>query len=172
MSDKFTGGHLTALPIIETQGCDVSAYIPTNMSASFHIDGEYWVNDAVQVISITNGQIFLRTELFLHSVHLAINNFNSIATSYTEPIYVLPHMYILALPHYMKTWKGDPPMVHGNMLHGLMYISKPTLMASRADSPWQCLAGHPACPTLCQSVQLHARLVPGHSIQVSSRVLK
>jgi len=46
MSDAFKGGSLTALPVIETQAGDVSAYIPTN------------------VISITDGQIFLETELF------------------------------------------------------------------------------------------------------------
>ena len=46
MSDAQGGGSLTALPIIETQAGDVSAYIPTN------------------VISITDGQIFLETELF------------------------------------------------------------------------------------------------------------
>merc|ERR1719305_688178 len=46
MSDEFGGGSLTALPVIETQAGDVSAYIPTN------------------VISITDGQIFLETELF------------------------------------------------------------------------------------------------------------
>ena len=45
LSDEHGGGSLTALPIIETQGGDVSAYIPTN------------------VISITDGQIFLETEL-------------------------------------------------------------------------------------------------------------
>ena len=46
MSDAMGGGSLTALPVIETQAGDVSAYIPTN------------------VISITDGQIFLETELF------------------------------------------------------------------------------------------------------------
>ena len=46
MSDENGGGSLTALPVIETQAGDVSAYIPTN------------------VISITDGQIFLETELF------------------------------------------------------------------------------------------------------------
>merc|ERR1711934_769652 len=46
MSDELKGGTLTALPVIETQAGDVSAYIPTN------------------VISITDGQIFLETELF------------------------------------------------------------------------------------------------------------
>ncbi|KAJ4496692.1 P-loop containing nucleoside triphosphate hydrolase protein [Lentinula lateritia] len=55
MSDKFSEGSLTALPIIETQGGDVSAYIPTN------------------VISITDGQIFLEAELFFCGVRPAIN---------------------------------------------------------------------------------------------------
>ncbi|KAL7628830.1 Alpha subunit of the F1 sector of mitochondrial F1F0 ATP synthase [Parahypoxylon ruwenzoriense] len=55
MSDKHGGGSMTALPIIETQGGDVSAYIPTN------------------VISITDGQIFLESELFYKGVRPAIN---------------------------------------------------------------------------------------------------
>ncbi|MBL6975210.1 MAG: F0F1 ATP synthase subunit alpha [Deltaproteobacteria bacterium] len=55
MSDKEGGGSLTALPIIETQDGDVSAYIPTN------------------VISITDGQIFLETDLFYQGVRPAIN---------------------------------------------------------------------------------------------------
>lgn len=55
MNDKHGGGSLTALPIIETQGGDVSAYIPTN------------------VISITDGQIFLEGELFYKGVRPAIN---------------------------------------------------------------------------------------------------
>ena len=55
MSDKEGGGSLTALPIIETQAGDVSAYIPTN------------------VISITDGQIFLETGLFYKGVRPAIN---------------------------------------------------------------------------------------------------
>jgi len=55
MNDKHGGGSLTALPIIETQGGDVSAYIPTN------------------VISITDGQIFLESELFYKGVRPAIN---------------------------------------------------------------------------------------------------
>jgi F-type H+-transporting ATPase subunit alpha len=55
MSDKNGGGSLTALPIIETQAGDVSAYIPTN------------------VISITDGQIFLETELFFKGVKPAVN---------------------------------------------------------------------------------------------------
>jgi len=55
MNDAFGGGSLTALPIIETQAGDVSAYIPTN------------------VISITDGQIFLETELFYKGIRPAIN---------------------------------------------------------------------------------------------------
>ncbi|HYS81724.1 MAG TPA: F0F1 ATP synthase subunit alpha [Anaeromyxobacteraceae bacterium] len=55
LSDKEGGGSLTALPIIETQAGDVSAYIPTN------------------VISITDGQIFLETDLFNSGVRPAIN---------------------------------------------------------------------------------------------------
>ena len=55
MSDEYNGGSLTALPIIETQAGDVSAYIPTN------------------VISITDGQIFLETELFHKGIRPAIN---------------------------------------------------------------------------------------------------
>lgn len=55
MSDKQGAGSLTALPMIETQAGDVSAYIPTN------------------VISITDGQIFLETELFYKGVRPAIN---------------------------------------------------------------------------------------------------
>ena len=55
MSDDKGAGSLTALPIIETQGGDVSAYIPTN------------------VISITDGQIFLETELFYKGVRPAVN---------------------------------------------------------------------------------------------------
>jgi F-type H+-transporting ATPase subunit alpha len=55
MSDAHGGGSLTALPIIETQAGDVSAYIPTN------------------VISITDGQIFLETDLFYQGVRPAIN---------------------------------------------------------------------------------------------------
>ncbi len=55
MSDANGGGSLTALPIIETQAGDVSAYIPTN------------------VISITDGQIFLETDLFYQGIRPAIN---------------------------------------------------------------------------------------------------
>jgi len=55
MSKDFGGGSLTALPVIETQAGDVSAYIPTN------------------VISITDGQIFLESELFYKGIRPAIN---------------------------------------------------------------------------------------------------
>jgi F-type H+-transporting ATPase subunit alpha len=55
MSDTLGGGSLTALPIIETQAGDVSAYIPTN------------------VISITDGQIYLETDLFYSGVRPAVN---------------------------------------------------------------------------------------------------
>jgi len=56
LSDKLGGGSLTALPIIETQAGDISAYIPTN------------------VISITDGQIFLQTELFNSGVRPAVDS--------------------------------------------------------------------------------------------------
>ena len=55
LSDKLGGGSLTALPIIETQAGDVSAYIPTN------------------VISITDGQIFLESDLFAAGMRPAVN---------------------------------------------------------------------------------------------------
>ena len=55
MDDKYGGGSLTALPIVETLGGDVSAYIPTN------------------IISITDGQIFLEPNLFYKGNRPAIN---------------------------------------------------------------------------------------------------
>ena len=55
LSDKLGGGSITALPIIETQAGDVSAYIPTN------------------VISITDGQIFLESNLFFSGMRPAVN---------------------------------------------------------------------------------------------------
>ncbi len=55
MNDQLGGGSLTALPVIETQAGDVSAYIPTN------------------VISITDGQIFLESNLFYSGIRPAIN---------------------------------------------------------------------------------------------------
>jgi F-type H+-transporting ATPase subunit alpha len=61
LNDTHGGGSLTALPIIETQAGDLSAYIPTN------------------VISITDGQIFLETDLFHQGVRPAINVGNSVS---------------------------------------------------------------------------------------------
>jgi F-type H+-transporting ATPase subunit alpha len=55
LNEKYGGGSITALPIIETQGGDISAYVPTN------------------VISITDGQIFLETSLFNQGVRPALN---------------------------------------------------------------------------------------------------
>ncbi|MBO7150309.1 MAG: F0F1 ATP synthase subunit alpha, partial [Clostridia bacterium] len=55
LSDEYGGGSITALPIIETQAGDVSAYIPTN------------------VISITDGQLYLETELFHSGIRPAVN---------------------------------------------------------------------------------------------------
>ena len=61
MSKEMGGGSLTALPIIETQAGDISAYIPTN------------------VISITDGQIFLETDLFYKGIRPAVNVGNSVS---------------------------------------------------------------------------------------------
>jgi F-type H+/Na+-transporting ATPase subunit alpha len=61
LSDELGGGSLTALPVIETQAGDISAYIPTN------------------VISITDGQIFLETDLFHSGIRPAINVGNSVS---------------------------------------------------------------------------------------------
>jgi F-type H+-transporting ATPase subunit alpha len=58
---EYGGGSITALPIIETQAGDISAYIPTN------------------VISITDGQIFLETDLFYKGIRPAINVGNSVS---------------------------------------------------------------------------------------------
>ncbi len=61
MDDKYGGGSITALPIIETQAGDVSAYIPTN------------------VISITDGQIYLEADLFNSGIRPAVNVGNSVS---------------------------------------------------------------------------------------------
>jgi F-type H+-transporting ATPase subunit alpha len=61
LSDEFGGGSLTALPIIETKAGDISAYIPTN------------------VISITDGQVFLQSDLFYSGVRPAIDVGNSVS---------------------------------------------------------------------------------------------
>ncbi len=60
-NQKYGGGSITALPIIETQAGDISAYIPTN------------------VISITDGQIFLETDLFYKGIRPAVNVGNSVS---------------------------------------------------------------------------------------------
>ena len=61
LSDKLGGGSLTALPIIQTEAGDISAYIPTN------------------VISITDGQIFLQSDLFFAGTRPAIDAGNSVS---------------------------------------------------------------------------------------------
>lgn len=61
LSDKLGGGSLTALPIIQTEAGDISAYIPTN------------------VISITDGQIFLQSDLFFAGTYPAIDAGNSVS---------------------------------------------------------------------------------------------
>lgn len=61
LNDDFGGGSITALPIIETQAGDISAYVPTN------------------VISITDGQIFLQSDLFFSGVRPAINAGQSVS---------------------------------------------------------------------------------------------
>ena len=61
LSDALGGGSITALPIIETQAGDISAYVPTN------------------VISITDGQIFLQSDLFFSGVRPAINAGQSVS---------------------------------------------------------------------------------------------
>ncbi|MGC8488978.1 MAG: F0F1 ATP synthase subunit alpha, partial [Clostridia bacterium] len=61
LADEHGGGSLTALPVIETQAGDISAYIPTN------------------VISITDGQIFLETDLFFAGFRPAVNVGNSVS---------------------------------------------------------------------------------------------
>lgn len=61
LSDALGGGSITALPIIETQAGDISAYVPTN------------------VISITDGQIFLQSDLFFSGVRPAIDTGQSVS---------------------------------------------------------------------------------------------
>ena len=61
LNDELGGGSITALPIIETQAGDISAYVPTN------------------VISITDGQIFLQSDLFFSGVRPAINAGQSVS---------------------------------------------------------------------------------------------
>mgnify|MGYP003293323694 CR=1 FL=1 len=72
MSDEYGGGSLTALPIIETQAGDVSAYIPTN------------------VISITDGQIYLETEMFNSGFRPAVNAGLSASIRFCSSSFVSP----------------------------------------------------------------------------------
>ena len=95
MNDTFGGGSLTALPVIETQAGDVSAYIPTN------------------VISITDGQIFLETELFYKGIRPAINVGLSVSRVGSaaqmramkqvgivlKQFVAIPHMSVIILPY-------------------------------------------------------------------------
>jgi F-type H+-transporting ATPase subunit alpha len=83
MNKKFGAGSLTALPIIETQGGDVSAYIPTN------------------VISITDGQIFLEAELFFKGLYLCPSHFDctpQVFMSASSKVSVLPLTSVCPCP--------------------------------------------------------------------------
>jgi F-type H+-transporting ATPase subunit alpha len=88
LSDKLGGGSMTALPIIETQAGDVSAYIPTN------------------VISITDGQIFLEPKLFYSGVRPAINVGISVSrvgsSAQTKPMKKVQGGLKLALSQYRE----------------------------------------------------------------------
>lgn len=96
MNEKLGAGSLTALPVIETQGGDVSAYIPTNVSTTIttklckmairaDLDG---LGD--QVISITDGQIFLESELFFKGVRPAVSPTFAVASPATCAKPVVP----------------------------------------------------------------------------------
>jgi len=88
LNDKLGGGSITALPIIETQAGDLSAYIPTN------------------VISITDGQIFLEADLFNSGVRPAINAGNSVSrvggAAQTGAMKSVAGMLRLALAQYRE----------------------------------------------------------------------
>ena len=95
------GGSLTALPIIETQAGDVSAYIPTN------------------VISITDGQIFLDGDLFNSGVRPAINVGISVSRVGDEVIEKLHGKLPLVLKdHHIQSMQDD--LYHGNILLSLL----------------------------------------------------
>ena len=91
MNDENGNGSLTALPIIETQAGDVSAYIPTN------------------VISITDGQIFLETELFYQGVRPAINVGLSVSrvgsAAQTKAMKKVAGTIKLELAQYRRRWR-------------------------------------------------------------------
>src|SRR5213080_4089506 len=88
LSDERGGGSLTALPVVETQAGDVSAYIPTN------------------VISITDGQIFLESELFYSGVRPAINVGISVSrvggSAQTKPMRAVAGRLKLELAQYRE----------------------------------------------------------------------
>ncbi|CAO2594509.1 ATP synthase subunit alpha, mitochondrial [Lemmus lemmus] len=71
MNDSFGGGSLTALPVIETQAGDVSAYIPTNVISI--TDGQKCLFIRAYYVCILESQIFLETELFYKGIRPAIN---------------------------------------------------------------------------------------------------
>lgn len=88
LNDKLGGGSITALPIIETQTNDISAFIPTN------------------VISITDGQIYLETDLFNSGIKPAINVGNSVSrvggTAQTDAIKSVTRQLRLELAQYAE----------------------------------------------------------------------
>ena len=90
LSDELGGGSITALPIIETQAGDVSAYIPTN------------------VISITDGQIFLESDLFFAGMRPAVNVGLSVSrvggAAQTKGMKKLPEVSVSTL-HSSVRWK-------------------------------------------------------------------
>lgn len=103
LSDKLGGGSLTALPIIETQAGDVSAYIPTN------------------VISITDGQIYLETEMFNAGFRPAINAGLSVSrVGGAAQIKAMKRLRRLSVQNWHST---------GNWLH--LHSSVPNWMQTR-----------------------------------------
>ena len=93
MNDKFGGGSLTALPIIETQGGDVSAYIPTNVISI--TDGDFSAGS-----NLTIGQIFLESELFFRGIRPAINVGLSVSRVGSAAQVKVP----IPLPHCVVTY--------------------------------------------------------------------
>ena len=94
LSDELGGGSITALPIIETQAGDISAYIPTN------------------VISITDGQIFLETELFFSGQRPAINA--GISVSRVGGNAQIKAMYVFAVNQSNDRWCGRSSIIDPN----------------------------------------------------------
>ena len=96
LSDELGGGSITALPIIETQAGDVSAYIPTN------------------VISITDGQIFLESDLFAAGMRPAVNVGLSVSrvggAAQTKAMKKHPEVFVL-IWHSTARWKCSRSLV-------------------------------------------------------------